>query len=97
MPAETNQRGRSVDADSVLDLLLSLLGDPDAAAPSSTLAVLDVDDTALTAPWEALCEEYAERSLGLELEPETLPISMTLADAATVMAALLNEGSREAD
>lgn len=93
MPAETNQRGRSADATDVLDLLLSLLSDPDDATAGSTLAALGVDDEDLDALWDAVCEEYAERSLAPELEPELLQIWMTLEAAACIMAAWLSGGS----
>lgn len=98
MPAETNQRGRSVDSGNVLDLLLSLLGDPHLTTPDSTLASLGIDDEDLACMWDAVCEEFAERSLGPELEQETLQetlqTSMTLATAAAALAALLGEDHR---
>lgn len=89
MPAETHQLGCEVGPGRVLDLLLALLGDPPEADPGPTLASLGVDDEALSALWDAVCEEFAEGSLGPELEPGVLAVTMTLADAATSMARLL--------
>ena len=89
MPAETHQLGGEVDSRNVLELLLALLEDPAPTDGCSTLASLGVDDEGLFALWDAVCEEFAERSVGPELEPGVLRVSMTLEVASTVMAKLL--------
>ena len=89
MPAETHQLGGEVDSQNVLELLLALLEDPARTDGCSTLASLGVDDEGLLALWDAVCEEYAERSLGPELEPGVLRVSMTLEVASTIMAKLV--------
>ncbi len=87
MPAETHQLGRDVDARAVQGLLLALLGE--AAGPQTGLAELGVDADGLADLWEAVCEEFGERALGPELEPETLDPSMTVEAAAEAIAVVL--------
>lgn len=88
MPAETHQLGCHASAEEILDLLLALLGDPGDDG-GSILHSLGVDDEGLSALWDAVCEEFAERTVGPELEPGTLVASMTLEAAARAMAMLL--------
>jgi hypothetical protein len=92
MPAETHQLGCHAGPQEVLDLLRALLGDP-ADNGDATLASLGVDDEELAALWDAVCEEFAERTIGPELEPGTLSASMTLDAAAHTLARLLAETS----
>ncbi|HZU79458.1 MAG TPA: hypothetical protein VE991_06040 [Acidimicrobiales bacterium] len=90
MPAETHQLGRHASAEEIFDLLLALLGGAGDEG-GSTLESLGVDDDGLGALWDAVCEEFAERTVGPELEPGTLAGSMTLEAAAHTMALLLAE------
>lgn len=96
MPAETHQRGRHACAQSVLELLVTLLEDSFEVRADSTLPSLGVDNECLLALWDAVCEEFAERALGPEIEPDAIEASMTLETAARIMARLLEEG-RHAD
>jgi hypothetical protein len=91
MPAETHQLGRQVAARDVLDLLEALLDSAGDAQGSSTLVSLGVDEEAPSALWGAVCEEFAERTIGPELEPGTLEVTMTLEEVARTMARLLSE------
>ena len=94
MPAETHQRRGSVDACEVLTLLSSLLGNADADATASiTLLELGVDEATTGDLWDTVCEEFAERSVGPELEPETFDLCMTLEATASLMATLLGCGT----
>lgn len=95
-PAETHQLGHQVAAEDVLDLLLALLGECADVRGDWTLASLGVDDEALSALWDAVCEEFAERTLGPELDPGTLEETMTLEAAAQLMARLLAESGDDA-
>lgn len=89
MPAETHQLGRDFDARDVL----ALLGDRALTDSGRTLASFGFDDQGLAALWEAVCEEFAERSLGPELEPGTVEVSMTIDAAAATMATLLDDSA----
>ncbi len=98
MPAEAHQLGPSVQAHDVVDLLCLLLADQPFDDPAgATLSALGVDDEGLSALWDAVCEEFAERTLGPDLEAGVLDVSMTLADAAVAMAALLTSSSGDDD
>jgi hypothetical protein len=93
MPAETHQLGCSVDAEGLLALLCMLLDDPPVDQTGIiTFASLGVDAEGLSAPWEAVCEEFGERTLGLEIDWNVLEVSMTLEAASTAMAKLLGAG-----
>lgn len=83
--------GRHFEPSDILDLLIVLLGDPGEADPTSTLASLGIDDDGLIALWDAVCEEFAERSVGPELEPGTLEAFLSLEAAASAMARLLED------
>ena len=90
MPAETHQVGHAGGAEDVFELLCVLLADDTDEDPATaTLSTLGVDAEDLGALWDAVCEEFAERSLGPELEPDVLDPSMTLEAAALTMAAVL--------
>ena len=93
MSAETHQHGRVVGTDEVLDLLCLLLADGPVEDPSTvTLHTAGVDDEGLDVLWDTVFEEFAERTLGAGLSPGNLHRSMSLAEAAAVMAALLRDG-----
>jgi len=90
MPAETHQRGRPADAASILELLWVLLLDQgDDTGEDVTLSELGVDADTIGILWDAVREEFAERTVGPELDPSDLDPSMTLAAAAKSMASLL--------
>lgn len=94
MPAETHQQGHKASTQGVLDLLMALLGDPADGGACSTLASLGVDDESVLALWDAVCEEFAERSLGPELDPGVIDVSMTLETTALIMAKTLSRRRR---
>jgi hypothetical protein len=97
MPAETHQRGRQADAESVLELLRVLLSDQGAdAGEDVTLSELGVDADTIAVLWDAVREEFAERTVGPEIDLSDLDPSMTLAAAANTMASLL-EGAGDDD
>lgn len=88
MPAETHQGGRPTTEDDVLSLLYGLLDDP-AGGEETTLAEVGIDEAGVALLWDAVCEEFAERSLAPELDPELVDPAMTLRATARTMAALL--------
>ena len=98
MPAETHQRGRQADAESVLDLLRVLLSDEgDETGEDVPLSALGVDADNIAVLWDAVRDEFAERTVDPEIDPSDLDPSMTLAAAANTMASLLaadDEGRR---
>jgi len=97
MPAETHQRGRQADAASILELLWILLLDQgDGAGEDVTLTGLGVDTDTIVVLWDAVCEEFAELTVGPEIDLGDLDPSMTLAAAANTMASLL-EGAGDDD
>lgn len=77
MPAETHQRSEAVGVEAVLDLLACVVGlDADRAA-EAPLADLELgDNLSILHLWDAVVEEYGERSVGdLDLDesrPSTL-------------------------
>jgi hypothetical protein len=89
MPAETHQHGRTADTETVPMLLCALLSDEDDVAEDAVLSDLGVDIASLISLWSAVCEEFAERPVGPELDPADLDPQMTVAEAAEAMAALL--------
>ena len=90
MPGETHQIGYDIDADSVLALLQVLLGPSEVAEIGDTpLADFGIDDYGVMDLWQAVCEEFGERTLGPELDPELLYPAMTMASAAAAMATQL--------
>jgi hypothetical protein len=96
VPAETHQLGRNVDGEAVLELLCALLEGAGHMARHLTLEDVGVDDEDLPALWDSVCEEFAERSLGPDLELGSLETSMTLDAAAAVMAEILGGAERRA-
>ena len=97
MPAETHQCGSVADRDEVISLFSALLGDRAAQAPEGvTLASLGVDDDyALGDLWDAVRDEFGERSLGPTNGFEELECTMTVAAAAARMSWLLGQGRAE--
>jgi len=99
MPAETHQLGQAVGADDVVELICGLLGDQDqtgVAGATATLAELGVSAESLGDLWDAVCEEFAERALGPEVDPDFLDPSMSVHDAAIAMTVVLRAGSFDA-
>ena len=91
MPGETHQVIPDIDADTVMALLQALLDPPDGDdSGTATLADLGIDDRGALDLWQAVCEEFGERTLGPEIDPDLLDPTMTVAAAA--MAAELTNG-----
>lgn len=97
MPAETHQLGQAVGADDIVELICSLLGDQTGVAGAAAiLAELGVSAESLGDLWDAVCEEFAERSLGPDVDPDFLDPSMSVHDAAIAMTVVLRAGSFDA-
>lgn len=96
MPAETHQQGRRADVAGVVELVCALLevdSDPESSpGPNASLADCGLTAEDLGWLWETVCEELAERSLSHELEETDLELSMTVVEAAEVMASALGAG-----
>jgi len=93
MPGETHKIIQDIDADTVMALLQVLLDPPDGDdSGTATLADLGIDDGGALDLWQAVCEEFGERTLGSEIDPDLLDPTMTVAAAA--MAAELTNGCR---
>ena len=91
MPGETHQIIQDIDADTVMALLHVLLDRPDGDDSGIvTLAVLGIDGGDALDLWQTVCEEFGERTLGSEIDPDLLDPTMTVAAAA--MAAELTNG-----
>lgn len=90
MPAETHQHGRSVGCEDIIVLLSTLLDlKLGAISRDATLRSLGLeDDPALWDLWDAVREEFGERTIGPD-EVEALDLNMTLEEAAVAMARLL--------
>lgn len=98
MPAETHQFGRVVDPAIVAEYLHALLDDEsDSDEAGVALAAFGVHDEDIEWLWEAVCDEFAERTLGPELEPGLIVPDLTIDEAAARIAAVLGRGSRDAD
>lgn len=99
MPAETHQQGRRADSTRVAEFLAVLLDVSGGAVEDSdalpTLAGCGVAVEDHGWLWEAVCEEFAERSLTPEWEPGDLDLAMTLDEAAEVMAQALGGGGED--
>ena len=90
MPGETHQIIQDIDADTVMALLQVLLDPPEAdESGTATLADLGIDDGGALDLWQAVCEEFGERTLGSEIDPDLLDPTMTVVTAAAAMAAEL--------
>lgn len=89
MPAETHQCGNAADRDEIAVLLLCLLGED---AGDTTLASLGVDDAALSDLWDAVREEFGERTLGPAEAMEMLDCTMSIDATAAAMSTLLARG-----
>jgi len=89
MPAETHQRGRTADTETVTMLLRTLLSDDDEITEDAVLSDLGVGADDFGALWDAVREELAERTVGPEIDLGEFDPQMTVAEAAEAMAALL--------
>lgn len=92
MPAETHQLGRHVDAEGIAELLISLLERDTPLSADVTLAECGLGDDDVHWLWEAVCEEFSERTLSPELGAGALLPGMTIGRAAAVMAGMLADG-----
>lgn len=100
LPAETHQHGsHPATSGEVLDLLLISLGSHAPTCPSETtleeLGLTGEDD--VWELWDCVCEEFAERSLGPELDPSVWPMSITLEQLAVIMASTLAGSDSSSD
>ena len=91
MPAETHQHGRTADAKTVTMLLCMLLSDDDVITEDTVLADLGLDTADVGDLWDAVREEFAERTVGPEIDLGEFDPQMTVSDAARIMASLLAE------
>jgi hypothetical protein len=83
MPSETHQVIPDIDADTVIALVHVLLDPPDEDDSSIvTLADLGIDEGGALDLWQAVCEEFGERTLGSEIDPDLLDPTMTVEAAA---------------
>jgi hypothetical protein len=95
MPGETHQVIPGIGPDAVMALLQVLLDPPDGDDSNIvTLADLGIDGGDAWDRWQAVCEEFGERTLGSEIDPDLLDPTMTVAAAAAAMAAELDNGRR---
>jgi hypothetical protein len=93
MPGETHQIIQDIDADTVMALLQVLLDPPDGDdSGTATMADLGIDDRGALDLWQAVCEEFGERTLGSEIDPNLLDPTMTVVTAAAAMATELAIG-----
>jgi hypothetical protein len=93
MPGETHQIIQDIDADTVMALLQVLLDPPDGDdLGTATMADLGIDGRDALDLWQAVCEEFGERTMGSEIDPNLLDPTMTVAAAAAAMAAELANG-----
>jgi hypothetical protein len=90
MPGETHQINQDIDSDTVMALLQVLLDPPEGDESGTvTLADLGIDGRGALDLWQAVCEEFGERMLGSEIDPDLLDPTMTVVTAAAAMAAEL--------
>jgi hypothetical protein len=92
MPSETHRHTSDVSTDDIAELLWSLVEDTELESPEAedrSLVEFGVDAVGLLDLWEAVCEEFGERSLGQEFDPTVFESTMTVRAAAGVMAILL--------
>jgi hypothetical protein len=90
MPGETHQINQDIDADTVMALLQVLPDPPDRDdSGTATMADLGIDDRGKSDLWQAVCEEFGERTLGSEIDPNLLDPTMTVVTAAATVAAEL--------
>ncbi|MCB0976552.1 MAG: hypothetical protein KDB02_03755 [Acidimicrobiales bacterium] len=99
MPAETHQFGNDVDTGLILELLATLVGVDDGDADLGGIPLDSVgvdDDVAVLHLWDAVAEEYGERSVGeVELDGE---LPSTLGELAELFHAQLGaRGAEDAD
>ena len=93
MPGETHQIIQDIDADTVMALLHVLLDPPDGDDSGIvTLADLGIDGRDALDLWQAVCEEFGERTMGSEIDPNLIDPTMTVVAAAAAMAAELANG-----
>ncbi|MCD9622262.1 hypothetical protein [Rhabdothermincola salaria] len=86
MPAETHQHRDQVTSDDVLELLLVVLEVPDrsSAGADTELGEVGIDsDLALLDLWDAIVEEFGERTLG-EIDLDDLRAAHTVGELAEV-------------
>src|ERR1035437_1042122 len=97
MPGETHQIIQDIDADTVMALLQVLLDPPEEdESCTATLADLGIDDDGAVDMWRAICEEFGERTLCSEIDPDLFdPAMAVLAVAASRAAELTSGGHRD--
>jgi hypothetical protein len=91
MPGETHQIIQDIDPYTVMALLQVLLDPPEGDESGTvTLADLGIDDDGALDLWQAVCEEFGERTLGSEIDPDLLDPTMTVVPAPAMAAELAN-------
>lgn len=93
MPAETHRLGSRTTVEDVVALLEVLLGDEGMDDPDhTTLVALGVDAQGLVDLWAAVREEFGERTLGPDLDPDVVDLNIAVTTLAASMAALIAPG-----
>lgn len=93
MPAETHRLGSRTTIEDVVVLLEVLLGDEGMDDPNhTTLADLGIDAQGLVDLWAAVREEFGERTLGPDLDPDVVDLNMPITTVAASMATLVAPG-----
>lgn len=98
MPAETHQKGRRADPAIVAEFLAAVLGvdfQEAGVTEGVTLQECGVTVEDIDWLWEAACEDLGERSLAPDFDIDVLRPSMSLLEAAEVMAATFSPGREE--
>jgi hypothetical protein len=98
MPAETHQQHPTDGAAQLLDLMTSLLAPSGrAVSPTDPLDLHGLDDEPLQwALWDAVAEEFGERSVAEAGDPDDLDDIETLGDLVGVFATWLGWQSQPA-
>lgn len=95
MPAETHQEREPVEAVAVLELIGSLLASTDSAAdlaPETPLEAVGLDDdVSIFRLWDAVSDEFAERSLA-EPDIHDLHAAETIGELADAIVRSLRRG-----
>ncbi len=64
MPAQTHEHGEVITPQQVIDLLAAVSGVDELAVDASLLEIGLIEELDILSFWDAVAEEYAERSLG---------------------------------
>lgn len=95
MPAETHRHAEAVTAADVIDLLCAVTGAEDIEVGSILRDIGFVDELDVFSFWDAVVEEFAERSLSNPDVSELLE-AVTVRDLISAVVRLLDASSRMA-